>query len=86
MTDISPVLLNSCAIVDGIAFEVVKADNQNRLLATDLTCPEHKASFVVRGRELILSVSSFQKHDRELALLEAVQINNALLLDEVVNA
>ena len=86
MTDISPVLLASCVIVDGIAFEVVKADNQNRLLATDLTCPEHKASFIVRGRELVLSVSSFQRRDREKSLLEAIRINTALLLDEVNNA
>ena len=86
MSDISPILLDACVIVDGIAFEAVNIDNQKKLLATDLTHPTYKASFVVRGNEVILSVSSFQEHDREKALLEAVHINNALLLDEVANA
>lgn len=83
MTDI---LLNACLIVDGIAFEAKTMESQKRLLATDLTCPNYKASFVVRGREFVLSVSSFHKPDREKALLEAINLNNALLLDEVNNA
>ena len=86
MTDISPILLNACIIVDGIAFEAVRIENRAKLLATDLTHPNHKASFVVRGKQLVLSVSSFQEHHREKALLEAIHINNALLLDEVTNA
>ena len=69
MPDISPILLDACAIVDGIAFEAVKINSQKRLLATDLTHPKYKASFVVRGREFVLSVSSFHEQSRERALL-----------------
>ena len=86
MADISHILMNACVIVDGIAFEATKIEGQRRLLATDLTRINYKASFILRGREFVLSVSSFQELDREKALLEAVHINNALLLDEVANA
>ena len=77
------ILLNACLIIEGIAFEVEKTEGINKLLATDLENSGYKASFVLRGQHLDLSVSSFRDPIRELHLLEAVKINNTLLIDEV---
>ena len=60
-----------------------KTEGINKLLATDLENSGYKASFVLRGQHLDLSVSSFRDPIRELHLLEAVKINNTLLIDEV---
>jgi len=78
--------MNACAIVEGIAFEVASNLGNSIILASDLYNPAYKASFVVRGRDIVLSVSSFREASREFALMEAVRINNALLIDEVHSA
>jgi len=83
MLDVNPTLINACLVIEGIAFEVVKNSDEKRIFVTDINNPCHRASFVVRGRDLVLSVSSFREKPREKAMLEAVRINNALLLDEV---
>jgi len=44
---------------------------------------DNKASFIVRGHELVLSVSSFREQAREQALSDAVRINSHMLIDEV---
>jgi len=80
---INDIQIDACLIIDGIAFEAIKDKGINRVIATDLSNPSNKASFVIRGQDLILSVSSFREQARERALLEAVRINNALLIDEV---
>jgi hypothetical protein len=74
---------NACLIVEGIAFEVASGTEKTMLSATDLSNLNYKASFAIRGREFVLSVSSFREKEREQAMLEAVRINSALLLDEV---
>jgi hypothetical protein len=83
MADINPILSNACAIVEGIAFEVIKDKTPIRLLATDLDDPNNIASFIIRERDLILSVSSFREPSREQSLMDAIRINAALLRDEV---
>ncbi|MCL2578095.1 MAG: hypothetical protein FWE27_08620 [Defluviitaleaceae bacterium] len=61
MTEVNPIHLNACLIVAGIAFEISKKSNAKKIiLAVDLDNPSYKASFIVHGRELILSVSSFR--------------------------
>ena len=84
MTEINPILLNACLIIEGIAFEI--SSDKRKILVTDLNNPNHKASFVFRENDLILSVSSFRENSREKAMIEAVHINAELLLDEVRNA
>ena len=86
MVDIATILLKACVIVNGIAFEVTKADGHPKLLATDVNRPECRASFAVRAGDFILSVSSFKEPEREAALMNAIRINNVLLMDEVKNA
>ena len=86
MVEIEPLLLSACVIIDGIAFEVVNDMETKKLFATDLLDLSNKASFVIRGQELVLSVSSFCEKSREQALLEAISINYMLLIDEVKNA
>ncbi|MCL1877548.1 MAG: hypothetical protein FWF80_01690 [Defluviitaleaceae bacterium] len=83
MTD--QISLNAHTIVEGIAFEVINDKNTNKILASDLLNPSYKASFVVRGGDLILSVSSFREHTREQALHDAIRINARMLIDEVQN-
>jgi len=86
MEDMQKIAMNAHSIVEGIAFEVVNDAGTKKILVHDLNNPNYKASLVVRGEELVLSVSSFRKQNRESALIEALRINNRLLLDEVLNA
>jgi hypothetical protein len=81
MPSIDEIQKNASLIIEGIAFEEIK--NEKKILAIDLNNTSYKASFVVRGQDLILSVSSFREKTREQAMLEAVRINNELLIDEV---
>ena len=77
---------NACVIVDSLAFEVVTYNEQPRLLVTDVSKPDFKAMFYVRDNALYMSVSSFRSAGREQELLQAVRINERLLVDEVQNA
>ena len=77
---------NACVIVDNLAFEVVTYNEQPRLLVTDISKPDFKAMLYVRDNALYMSVSSFRSTRRELELLQAVRINERLLVDEVRNA
>jgi len=87
MEDVNKIAMNAHAIIDGIAFEIVNdMVGAIKILASDLYNPTYKASFVVRGDELVLSVSSFREHGREQALIEATRINSRLLVDEVQSA
>ena len=81
MAEIKPIYINACLIVEGIAFLVDR--NENKQLAIDTENEKQKASFTIRGHDLILSVSSFHEKEREQVMMEAVKINNALLIDEV---
>ena len=84
--DIEKIVSNACVIVDSIAFEVAADESTKRITATDLNNPAARASFIKRGENLVLSVSSFVKPARESALLDAVRINQQLLIDEVQSA
>ena len=53
---------------------------------TDISKPDFKAMFYVRDNALHMSVSSFRSARREQELLQAVRINERLLVDEVQNA
>jgi len=86
MLDINPVAMNACTIVEGIAFEVIDDIKTKKILASDLHNPSYKASFIVRGRDLVLSVSSFREQSREQALMEAIRINSPMLIEEVRSA
>jgi len=83
---LSQIEMNACTVVEGIAFEVANKIGTKTILAHDLYNTSNKASFTVRGHELVLSVSSFREPSREQALMEAVRINSPLLIDEVYNA
>ena len=76
----------ACVIVDGLAFEVVAYNEQPRLMVTDMSKPDYKAMFYMRDNALYMSVSSFRSASRERDLLQAVRINERLLVDEVQNA
>ena len=78
--------MNANVIIEGIAFEAMVDAGTKKILASDLYNQNHKASFIVRGQELVLSVSSFREQEREQALMEATKINSRLLIDEVFNA
>jgi len=86
MADNSAIIANACVIIEGIAFEVVNNSETKVILASDLYNSDYKASFIVHERDIVLSVSSFREQLREQALMEAVRINNHLLVDEVLNA
>ncbi|MCL2378590.1 MAG: hypothetical protein FWC77_05635 [Defluviitaleaceae bacterium] len=86
MVDTHQIMMNAHTIVEGIAFEIVGDTGTRKVLASDLHNPSYKASFVVRGQELVLSVSSFREKSREQALNNAIRINSRMLLDEVYNA
>ena len=45
------IVMNACAIVENIAFEVISNMESKKILASDFDNPSYKASFVVRGRE-----------------------------------
>ena len=62
-------LKNAYVIVDGIAFEYIHITN--RIIATDLNHPSYKASFAIRGLNLVLSVSTFSD-TRESTLMGIV--------------
>jgi len=85
MESANQIMINAPIIIEGIAFDVV-SDTAKKLLARDLYNPNNKASFVVRGQELVLSVSSFCDKSREQALSDAIRINTRMLVDEVQNA
>jgi len=84
MSAIEGIIDRAYAIIDGIAFEIINNEGTNKILAYDLYDLSQKASFALRDGNLILSVSSFKT--REQALMDAVRINNRLLLDEVLYA
>ena len=77
---------SACVIVDSLAFEVVVYNEQPRLMVTDIKNPDYKAMFYLRDNALYMSVSSFRSTSREQDLLQAVRINERLLVDEVQNA
>ena len=86
MTDIQNVIEKAFLIIDGIAFETAINDEPKKILVTDLNNPIYRASFVMQQGEFTLSVSSFKRDEREQAMLDAVRINHALLIDEVRSA
>jgi len=86
MVEINQIIMNANVIIEGIAFEVINENGIKKILASDLYNPSYRASFVVRGQELILSVSSFREYAREQVLSEAIRINSHLLLSEAQDA
>lgn len=79
-------LMNADVIIEGIAFKALVDKNSKRILANDLYNPNYKASFVAQNNELLMSASSFREEKREHALIEAVKINQHLLIETVLNA
>lgn len=73
-------------VVDSIAFEIVVAGQQVRILATDARNPQFKATYIERSGGLQSSASSFVDEARELALNAAVINNRDYLMEELRNA
>jgi len=84
--DNAEIIMNAQVIIEGIAFEVVEESGMKKILASDLQNPDYRASFVIHGNDLVMSVSSFRENEREQALIEAISINSHLLMDEVQSA